>query len=70
MDTRQVLVLARVVYDIPRDNVRFDERGEQPRVNHRVFIWIILDIYCVYGSDSGKVERKAIPLERELGLIS
>ena len=69
MDTRQVLVLARVVYDIPRDNVRFDERGEQPRVNHRVFIWIILDIYCVYGSDSGKVERKAIPLERRLGFI-
>lgn len=70
MDIRQVMVLARVVYDIPRANVCFDERWEQPRVDHRVFIWIILDIYCVYGSDSGKVEWKAIPLERELGLIS
>ncbi len=51
MDTRQVLVLARVVSDIPRANVHFDGRGEQPRADHRVFLWIILDNYHVYGLD-------------------
>jgi len=69
MDTRQVLILARGSLIFLGLMFLFDERWEQPRVGDRVFLCIILDNYCAYGLNPRKVRRKAIPMERKLGLM-